>query len=280
MSTLAGLVADAMARKGLTQQRLAEQTGLTAPWVNMIVRRGKHPGPEALIKIADALDLDRRMLIRQAHIERAYNEWRPYLDENPEEKLAGPGFVALAVIGITSAGADGVEVDLVKAPRRAGQAAAADAPGNYMRPPKAEGGRAVGFHPECKAIRVRGDGLEPVAYDGQYVVISPVVKKEDIPDGSIVYVTYELPEDGRLRAMIKRMYRYRLAGDESGAPGLPIYNFVPVNSRLRRKGHAPEPVEAVTLRHRQVREMYPVVGVIFANMIERAETQADANGRN
>ncbi len=65
--------------------------------------------------------------------------------------------------------------------------------------------------------------------------------------------------------MIRRMYRYRLAGDGTDTPGLPVYNFVPVNTRLRMKGREAEPEGAITLRHRSVREVYPVVGVIFGS---------------
>ena len=47
--------------------------------------------------------------------------------------------------------------------------------------------------------------------------------------------------------------------------------FVPANAHLRHKGRDPEPQEAFTLRHRQVREMYPVVGVIFDNTPQAAK---------
>jgi hypothetical protein len=96
-------------------------------------------------------------------------------------------------------------------------------------------------------------------------VISSLVRKEKIPDGSIVYVTYELPGDTSPRAMMKRMYRYHLASDREGESGLPVYIFMPVNAHLRYKGRSPEAQEAITLRHRQVMEMHPVVGVIFGD---------------
>jgi transcriptional regulator with XRE-family HTH domain len=268
MPTLAEMLEEAMQRKGLSQQRLAKETGFTAPWINMILRRAKAPGPEALLKLADVLGLDRRTLVRQANYERAYDPWKPYLEpaEQPEER-AEDGERSeenhtpsrLAVIGTASAGAAGGDVEVAGHVSRNGEDAASEAPGQY---PQAL--REVGFDAECKAIRVEGESLEPIAYDGQYVVISPLVRKEDIPDGSLVYLTYELPGDDHARATVKRVYRYRLAGEEPGdSSPPPVYVFVPANAHLRHKSRAPEPQEAFTLRHRQVREMYPVVGVIF-----------------
>jgi transcriptional regulator with XRE-family HTH domain len=259
------MIEAAMARKGLTQQRLAEETGLTAPWVNMILRQGKMPGCEALLRIADALGVDRTRLVRRAHLERAYDEWRPYLEGTGEDgEDGGPDGLergrrfSIPVIGTAAAGEGGSEVELGRPEEPNGSARAADEPARYaVLPPE------IGFHPECRAIVVRGESLEPVAYDGQYVVISPAVRKEEIPDGSIVYVTYELPEEPAPRAMVKRVYRNRIQGEEGEPQGLPVYSFVPVNTHLRKKGRAPEPQEAITLRHRQVREMYPVVGVVF-----------------
>ncbi len=273
MTTVAEIVEEAMARKGMTQQRLAEEIGKTPAWVNMILRQGKQPGWQAVLRMAEVLEINCTRLVQQAHYERAYEAWKPYLAPEPDEDMDGPGTIALTVIGTASAGHVYIKVDLEKA-RHTGELKAADAPGEYLRPAGRRDGRGrrrkrvVGFHPDCMAIKVLGDGLEPVAYDGQYIVVSPLVRKEDIPDGSIVYVTYEVPGETEPRATIARMYRYRIAGDEKGSPGLPIYNLVPVNTRLKRKGHGPEPVEAVILRHRQVREMFPVVGVIFENMIE------------
>jgi transcriptional regulator with XRE-family HTH domain len=260
MPTLAEMLEDAMRRKGLTQQRLAKEAGFTAPWINMILRRAKAPGPEALLKLADVLGLDRGKLVRQAHYERAYEPWKPYLEptEAPEAAGRAPAPPQLTVIGTASAGAPGGDVAVAGGAPPNGAAVTSEAPARY---PQAL--PEVGFDPECKAIRVEGDSLEPVAYDGQYVVISPLVPKEEIPDGSLVYLTYELAAGDPLRATVKRMYRYRLAGEGPGDSGLPVYVFVPANTHLRRKGRDPEPQEAFTLRHRQVREMYPVVGVIF-----------------
>jgi transcriptional regulator with XRE-family HTH domain len=264
MPTIAEMLEDAMRQKGFSQQRLARETGFTAPWINMILRRAKAPGPEALLKLADALELDRRTLVRRANYERAYDTWKPYLepaedhDEHDECDQGGGAPSRLAVIGTASAGAPGGDVEVAGDVARNGAAMTSEAPGQY---PQAL--PEVGFDAECKAIRVEGESLEPIAYDGQYVVISPLVHKEDIPDGSLVYLTYELPGDDHARATVKRMYRYRLAGEEPGDSGLPVYVFVPANAHLRHKGRDPEPQEAFTLRHRQVREMYPVVGVIF-----------------
>ncbi len=295
MPTVAEMLAEAMRRKNMSQQRLAKETGITAPWINTILRQNKAVGPEALLRMAEVLDIDKRELVRQAHYERAYDEWKPYLGhENGERAAPLTGMVPL--IGRSSSGRKGaarpaysaVAAPAAKAgssPRIRGGMEAADAPGAYSG-----SAGAVGFDPECMAIRIEGDALEPVAYDGQYVVVSPRVPKEDVPDGAIVYVTYELPGDAGPRAMIRRMYRYRLASDETDTPGLPVYNFVPVNTRLRRSFVSPEgPLDtglrhgraslragdaggalaphegAVTLRHRSVREMYPVVGVIFGS---------------
>lgn len=240
MPTVAEMIADAMARKGYSQQRLAKETGLTPAWINMILRRGRLPGPVALIRLADALELDRRTLIRQAHYERAYPAWRPYLepggtDDSPKMQIP--------VIGTASDSGEPGEVALAAAPQQTL--------------------KTVGFGEDCRAILVRGDSLEPVAYDGQYVIISTSVHKEDIPDGSIVYVTYELPGESSPRAALKRMYRNRLSGEVPGERALPVYNLIPVNTHLRRKGRGPEPQVVLVLRHRQVREMFPVVGVIF-----------------
>ena len=270
MPKIAAMIEEAMQRKGFTQQRLARETGMTAPWVNMILRRGKAPGPEALLRLADALGLDRRTVVQQAHFERAYAEWQPYLEPfDPSEGV--PRWPhGLAVIGTATAGVSGGDVEVAGGGPANGSDQTSEAPAEYPRVPW------VGFDPESKAIRVQGDSLEPVAYDGQYVVISPVVQKRDIPDGSIVYLTYELPDISRPRATVKRMYRYRLAGDAPGDSGLPVYVFVPVNAHLRHKGRTPEPQEAFTLRHRQVREMYPVVGVIFEpEAAENADRPAD-----
>jgi len=256
MPTVAEMIAEAMARKGFSQQRLAKEAGLTAPWINMILRRGRSPGGAALLRIADALDIDRRELVRQAHYERAYAEWRPLLEPVGEEPERG---LRIPVIGTASAGPELGEVALDQA--RGGRGG----PDDSAQPPPVP---SVGFGKECRAILVRGDSLEPIAYDGQYVVISPTVRKEDIPDGSIVYVTYELPGESVTRAVIKRMYRNRLAGEKPEEASLPVYNLIPVNTHLRRKGRGPEPEMAIALRHRQVREMYPVVGVIFEGVAE------------
>ena len=303
MQTMAEMLEEAMRRKNISQQRLAKETGITAPWINMILRRGRAAGPRALLRIAEALEIDKRKLVRQAHFERAYDEWKAYLE--PEEGPAPRLTTVVPLIGRSSDAGGGVEIE--KPQRAYGTDETADAPGAYSIRSTGDDteGRFVGFDPECKAIRIEGDALEPVAYDGQYVVVSPKVRKENVPDGAIVYVSYELPGDPEPRAMIRRMYRYRLAGDEDeksggrstgsgrrrelhvsnggghsparAAPklcagegrivksGLPIYNFVPVNTRLRMKGREPEPEGAITLRHRRVREMYPVVGVIFGS---------------
>ena len=258
MATIAEMLEEAMRRKGLTQQRLARMTGFTAPCINMILRRAKAPGPEALLKLADALDLDRRKLVRQANYERAYDPWKPYLEPADETDRQSETSSRLAVIGTASAGAPGGDIEVADDVPANGSAMTSEAPGDYPQTPP-----EVGFDAECKAIRVEGESLEPIAYDGQYVVISPLVHKEDIPDGALVYLTYELTGDDRPRATVKRMYRYRLAGEDPEDSSLPVYVFVPANAHLRRKGRDPEPQEAFTLRHRQVREMYPVVGVIF-----------------
>jgi len=270
MPTVAEMVEEAMQRKGLTQQRLAEIAGVTAPWINMIVRRGRAPGPDALLKLADALDLDRRTLVRQANYERAYEPWKPYLEPADERAEPPRAIPRLAVIGTASAGVPGGEVEVAGDVPANGAAVTSEAPGHYPQTlPE------VGFDARCKAIRVEGESLEPIVYDGQYVVISPLVHKEDIPDGSLVYLTYELPGDDQPRATVKRMYRYRLAGEEPEDSALPVYVFVPANAHLRHKGRDPEPQEAFTLRHRQVREMYPVVGVIF----EDAQQLTEQDGR-
>ncbi len=258
MPTIADMIEDAMRRKGYTQQRLASEAGFTAPWINMILRRAKAPGPEALLTLADVLGLDRGTLVRQAHHERAFEAWKPYLESSGAPGETYPSPRNLAVIGTASAGAPGGDVEVEGDVPADGAAVTSEDPAAYPRAlPE------VGFDAECRAIRVEGDSLEPVAYDGQYVVVSPLVRKEDIPDGALVYLTYELPGGDPARATVKRMYRYRLAGEKPGDSGLPVYVFVPANAHLRRKGRDPEPQEAFTLRHRQVREMYPVVGVIF-----------------
>ena len=265
MPTVAEMLKEAMHRKNMSQQRLAKETGITAPWINMILRQNKAPGAQALLKMAGALGIDKRKLVRQAHFERAYDAWKPYLEHEEGTPAELTGMVPL--VGSSSSEPEGAVVE--KLPRANGTDKAADAPGAYHVGSEDGAPRwFVGFDPECKAIRIEGDALEPVAYDGQYVVVSPKVRKEDVPDGAIVYVSYELPGETKPRAMIRRMYRYRLAGEGPldggrGPRGLPIYNFVPVNTRLRMKGRLAEPEGAATLRHRQVREMYPVVGVVF-----------------
>lgn len=245
--TVARMIQEAMRRKGYNQQRLAREAGTTSPWINMIVRRGKAPGAKILLKIADVLGMDKRKLVRRAHRERAYDQWKPYLGPPERDDPAREKQGFLPVIGTARAGAAALSVS-----------------GKGGAGPR---GPRVGFSPDCRAIRISGDSLEPVAYDGQYVVISPLVRKEKIPDGSIVYVTYELPGDTSPRMMIRRMYRHHLASDREGEPGQPVYVFVPVNAHLRYKGRSPEAQEAVTLRHRQVMAMHPVVGVIFGDPV-------------
>lgn len=256
MPTVAETVKEALARKGLTQGMLAKLVGLTPPWINMIVNRGKLPGPKMTVKLADALGLDEGTFARQVLWEKTPEPIRAYLE--PPKDSTGP-VLSLPVIGTAAAGA-AVEV----AGRRGARAGAKGTPDT------------VGFHPDCRAIRVEGDSLEPIAYDGQYVIIYPGVRKEDIPDGSIVYVTCELAGEGEPRAMIKRIYRNRVPGDDGVS--LPVYSFVPVNTHLRMKGKAPEPREAVTLRHRQVREMYPVVGVVFSKAAMAAGPVPEGGG--
>jgi transcriptional regulator with XRE-family HTH domain len=332
MPIVAELIEEAMARRGYSQQRLAREAGVTAAWVNMILRRRRAPGAEALLRIADCLGIDRGRIVRAAHYERADDAWKPYLDEETVANRSRAEAGSLPVIGTVCAGpapggagaqppADPGEVDLARRPApgtadsragawQNGSVRAEESPADYSA-----SAPSVGFHPDCKAIRVSGDSLEPVAYDGQYVVVSPSVRKENIPDGSICYVTYELPGERRPRAAVKRMYRQRVAGERPEEAGLPVYVFTPVNTRLRAPSPSPDrgfqprlstprsqreqvgasrragagpraagsrasakrlrrpelgakarlrrPYEALALRHRQVREMYPVVGVIF-----------------
>ena len=106
MPTVAEVLEEAMRRKNMTQQRLAKETGITAPWINMIIRRGKAPGPSALLRIAEVLGIDKRRLVRQAHFERAYDEWKPYLEhgeEGPAQRQAiqlMPDSVAARLTGV------------------------------------------------------------------------------------------------------------------------------------------------------------------------------------
>ncbi len=104
------MIQEAMRRKGYNQQRLAKEAGTTSPWINMIVRRGKAPGAKMLLKIADVLGMDKRKLVRQAHRERAYVQWEPYLGpperDDPEREKQG----FLPVMGTARAGAAAMSV--------------------------------------------------------------------------------------------------------------------------------------------------------------------------
>ncbi|WP_369284185.1 helix-turn-helix domain-containing protein [Oscillibacter sp. GMB15532] len=60
--------------QGMTQEQLAERTGLSAPYISHIERAVKHPSLEALVRIAAALDLtlDRLLAGNQSADRYAY----------------------------------------------------------------------------------------------------------------------------------------------------------------------------------------------------------------
>lgn len=235
MLTVSEMILDAMQRRGVTQQRLAKEARVTAPWINMILRKKRTPGAKALLRIADTLSIDRAEIVRRAHNERVFDEWRSYLpvDESGENhKLSAD----LCLSGIFHADRDAVE----------------DFDSESNTKERAAGGIAL---PDgATALLVSGSELAPWVLDGQYLVLAPAVHYDEIKSGSAVHITFD-PLDGTAQQTVLR--RIYIHDDEKGVTS---YVLTPINTAL---GVQNQNRAAIVLRARQMRAVSPVIGVIF-----------------
>ena len=65
-------------RLGLNKKQLAEKVGVTQPYIVQIENDGKIPGDGVVLRLADALGLDRRELLFAAYRARATDDTRHY----------------------------------------------------------------------------------------------------------------------------------------------------------------------------------------------------------
>ncbi len=82
-------------RLGLNKKQLAEKVGVTQPYIVQIENDGKIPGDGVVLRLADALGLDRRELLFSAYRARASDDTRHYFhsifdDLEPTEEFAQP----------------------------------------------------------------------------------------------------------------------------------------------------------------------------------------------
>lgn len=79
----------------LNKKQLAERVGVTQPYIVQIENDGKVPGDSVVLKLADALELDRRELLFAAYRARASEDTRHYFhslfdDLTPTEEFNQP----------------------------------------------------------------------------------------------------------------------------------------------------------------------------------------------
>ncbi|MDH3284558.1 MAG: helix-turn-helix domain-containing protein [Acidobacteriota bacterium] len=82
-------------RHGLNKKQLAEKVSVTQPYIVQIENDGKIPGDGVVLRLADALDLDRRELLFSAYKARASDDIRHYFhsifdDLTPTEEFNQP----------------------------------------------------------------------------------------------------------------------------------------------------------------------------------------------
>jgi len=82
-------------RLGLNKKQLAEKVGVTQPYIVQIENDGKIPGDGVVLRLADALGLDRRELLFAAYRARASDDTRHYFhsifdDLTPTENFNQP----------------------------------------------------------------------------------------------------------------------------------------------------------------------------------------------
>lgn len=80
---------------GLNKKQLAEKVGVTQPYIVQIENDGKIPGDGVVLRLADALGLDRRELLFAAYRARASDDTRHYFhsifdDLTPTEEFSQP----------------------------------------------------------------------------------------------------------------------------------------------------------------------------------------------
>jgi transcriptional regulator with XRE-family HTH domain len=82
-------------RLNLNKKQLAEKVGVTQPYIVQIENDGKIPGDGVVLRLADALGLDRRELLFSAYRARATDDTRHYFrsifdDLTPHEEFNQP----------------------------------------------------------------------------------------------------------------------------------------------------------------------------------------------
>lgn len=93
--TFAEIVRFHRERLGLNKKQLAEKVGVTQPYIVQIENDGKIPGDGVVLRLADALGLDRRELLFAAYRARATDDTRHYFrsifdDLTPTEEFNQP----------------------------------------------------------------------------------------------------------------------------------------------------------------------------------------------
>lgn len=93
--TFAEIVRFHRERLGLNKKQLAEKVGVTQPYIVQIENDGKIPGDGVVLRLADALGLDRRELLFAAYRARASDDTRHYFrsifdDLTPAEEFNQP----------------------------------------------------------------------------------------------------------------------------------------------------------------------------------------------
>lgn len=236
MTTVADMILDAMQRKGYSQQRLAKEACVTAPWINMILRKKRTPGAKALLRIADTLSIKRSKIVRRAHDERVFDEWRSYIsaDESDENnKLSTELFVS----GIFHTEIDSVE--------------------NFSAPDSTSSKKLDGcavYPDDATALLISGSELAPWVCDGQYLVLAPAVRHADLKDGVAAHITFD-PDDGSPQhTVLRRLYLHTCEKHSTS------YLLTPINTALDAQN---QNKTAIILRSRQMRAVSPVIGVIF-----------------
>lgn len=93
--TFAEIVRFHRERLGLNKKQLAEKVGVTQPYIVQIENDGKIPGDGVVLRLADALGLDRRELLFSAYRARATDDTRHFFrsifdDLTPTEEFNQP----------------------------------------------------------------------------------------------------------------------------------------------------------------------------------------------
>jgi SOS-response transcriptional repressor LexA len=185
MKTVAQKIRDAINRKGFsTVKECAQTLGLPYELFRKVVGEDHIPKDEQLLTYARKLGIDPKELLFTAYHQKAPGEFKEYFEKKVVRE-APAAYNKVPLLSWVQAGGFGSGSDQYPYPGVAEEYVDTDLQGKYLF-----------------AMKVKGDSMEPIFFDGEIIIIDPEVQPQ--PNDYVL-----IKKDNEDEATFKQIKKYR-----------------------------------------------------------------------